>query len=89
MNGSLRSILYLATTIAILVLVFKFVSFMLPYVLIAALIIFIYRKIKVILSHKKEGNEKASVYTTKPSEEENPFDSEDGEVIDVDYKDVK
>ena len=41
MNGSLRSILYLATTIAILVLVFKFVSFMLPYVLIAALIIFI------------------------------------------------
>ena len=89
MNGSLRSILYLATTIAILVLVFKFVSFMLPYVLIAALIIFIYRKIKVILAHKKEGNEKASVYTTKPSEEENPFDSEDGEVIDVDYKDVK
>ena len=46
MNGSLRSILYLATTIAILVLVFKFVSFMLPYVLIAALITFIYRKIK-------------------------------------------
>ena len=89
MNGSLRSILYLATTIAILVLVFKFVSFMLPYVLIAALIIFIYRKIKVILAHKKEGNEKASVYTTKPSEEENPFDSEDGEIIDVDYKDVK
>ena len=39
MNGSLRSILYLATTIAILVLVFKFVSFMLPYVLIAALIV--------------------------------------------------
>ena len=37
MNGSLRSILYLATTIAILVLVFKFVSFMLPYVLIAVL----------------------------------------------------
>ena len=89
MNGSLRSILYLATTIAILVLVFKCVVFMLQYVLIAALVIFIYRKIKVILAHKKEGNEKASVYTTKPSEEENPFDSEDGEVIDVDYKDVK
>ena len=89
MNGSLRSILYLATTIAILVLVFKFVSFMLPYVLVAALVIFIYRKIKVILAHKKEGNEKASVYTTKPSEEESPFDSEDGEIIDVDYKDVK
>ena len=32
---------------------------------------------------------KASVYTTKPSEEENPFNLEDGEVIDVDYKDVK
>ena len=89
MNGSLRSILYLATTIAILVLVFKFVSFMLPYVLVAALVIFIYRKIKVILAHKKEGNEKASVYTTKPSEEESLFDSEDGEIIDVDYKDVK
>ena len=89
MNGSLRSILYLATTIAILVLVFKFVSFMLPYVLIAALIIFIYRKIKGTLDYKKEKHEQGSVYTTKPSEEESPFDSEDGEIIDVDYKDVK
>ena len=57
MNGSLRSILYLATTIAILVLVFKFVSFMLPYVLIAALIIFIYRKIK----RKKNMNKEAYI----------------------------
>ena len=89
MNGSLRSILSLAIMIAILVIIIRFVSFMLPYVLVAALVMFIYRKIKVILAHKKEGNEKASVYTTKPSEEENPFDSEDGEVIDVDYKDVK
>lgn len=89
MNGSLRSILSLAIMIAILVIIIRFVSFMLPYVLVAALVIFIYRKIKVILAHKKEGNEQASVYTTKPSEEENPFDSEDGEVIDVDYKDVK
>lgn len=89
MNGSLRSILYLATTIAILVLVFKFVSFMLPYVLIAALIIFIYRKIKGRLDYKKEKHEQGSVYTTKPSEEESPFDSDDGEIIDVDYKDVK
>ena len=87
MNGSLRSILYLATTIAILVLVFKFVSFMLP--LIAALIIFIYRKIKGTLDYKKEKHEQGSVYRTKPSEEESPFDSEDGEIIDVDYKDVK
>ena len=82
MNGSLRSILYLATTIAILVLVFKFVSFMLPYVLIAALIIFIYRKIKGTLDYKKEKHEQGSVYTTKPSEEESPFDSKDGEIID-------
>ena len=90
MNGSLRSILYLAITIAILVLVFKFVSFMLPYVLIAALIIFIYRKIKGTLDYKKEKHEQGrSVYTTKPSEEESLFDSEDGEIIDVDYKDVK
>lgn len=89
MNGSLRSILYLATTIAILVLVFKFVSFMLPYVLVAALIIFIYRKIKGTLDYKKEKHEQGSVYTTKPSEEESRFDSEDGEIIDVDYKDVK
>ena len=89
MNGSLRSILSLAIMIAILVIIIRFVSFMLPYVLVAALVIFIYRKIKVILAHNKEDNEKTSVYTTKPSEEENPFDSEDGEVIDVDYKDVK
>ena len=52
-------------------------------------IIFIYRKIKGTLDYKKEKHEQGSVYTTKPSEEENPFDSEDGEVIDVDYKDVK
>ena len=84
MNGSLRSILSLAIMIAILVIIIRFVSFMLPYVLVAALVIFIYRKIKVILAHKKEGNEKASVYTTKPSEDENPFDSEDGEIIEVD-----
>lgn len=89
MNGSLRSILYLAIMIAILVIIIKFVSFMLPYVLIAALIIFIYRKIKGTLDYKKEKHEQRSVYTTKPSEEESPFDSEDGEIIDVDYKDVK
>ena len=89
MNGSLRSILSLAIMIAILVIIIRFVSFMLPYVLIAALIIFIYRKIKSTLDYKKEKHEQGSVYTTKPSEEENPFDSEDGEVIDVDYKDVK
>ena len=89
MNGSLRSILSLAIMIAILVIIIRFVSFMLPYVLVAALVIFIYRKIKVILAHNKEDNERSSVYTTKPSEEENPFDSEDGEIIDVDYKDVK
>lgn len=89
MNGSLRSILSLAIMIAILVIIIRFVSFMLPYVLIAALIIFIYRKIKGTLDYKKEKHEQGSVYTTKPSEEENPFDSEDGEVIDVDYKDVK
>ena len=89
MNGSLRSILSLAIMIAILVIIIKFVSFMLPYVLLAALIIFIYRKIKGTLEHKKEKYEQGSVYTTKPSEEESPFDSEDGEVIDVDYKDVK
>lgn len=89
MNGSLRGILSLAIMIAILVIIIRFVSFMLPYVLVAALVIFIYRKIKVILAHNKEDNERSSVYTTKPSEEENPFDSEDGEIIDVDYKDVK
>lgn len=89
MNGSLRSILSLAIMIAILVIIIRFVSFMLPYVLVAALVIFIYRKIKVILAHNKEDNERTSVYTTKPSDEENPFDSEDGEIIDVDYKDVK
>ncbi len=89
MNGSLRSILSLAIMIAILVIIIRFVSFMLPYVLVAALIIFIYRKIKGTLDYKKEKHEQGSVYTTKPSEEENPFDSEDGEVIDVDYKDVK
>ena len=89
MNGSLRSILSLAIMIAILVIIIRFVSFMLPYVLVAALVIFIYRKIKGTLDYKKEKHEQRSVYTTKPSEEENPFDSEDGEVIDVDYKDVK
>ena len=89
MNGSLRSILSLAIMIAILVIIIRFVSFMLPYVLVAALVIFIYRKIKGTLDYKKEKHEQGSVYTTKPSEEENPFDSEDGEVIDVDYKDVK
>lgn len=89
MNGSLRGILSLAIMIAILVIIIRFVSFMLPYVLVSALVIFIYRKIKVILAHNKEDNERSSVYTTKPSEEENPFDSEDGEIIDVDYKDVK
>ena len=84
MNGSLRSILSLAIMIAILVIIIRFVSFMLPYVLIAALIIFIYRKIKGTLDYKKEKHEQGSVYTTKPSEEESPFDSEDGEIIDVD-----
>ena len=53
MNGSLRSILSLAIMIAILVIIIRFVSFMLPYVLVADLVIFIYRKIKVILVHKK------------------------------------
>ena len=89
MNGSLRSILSLAIMIAILVIIIRFVSFMLPYVLVAALVIFIYRKIKGTLDYKKEKHEQGSVYTTKPSEEESRFDSEDGEIIDVDYKDVK
>ena len=74
MNGSLRSILSLAITIAILVLVFKFVSFMLPYVLIAALIIFIYRMFNGTLDYKKEKHEQGREYTTKPTEEESQID---------------
>ncbi|MCQ2969819.1 MAG: hypothetical protein MJ191_06900, partial [Clostridium sp.] len=71
------------------VIVIRFVSFMLPYVLVAALIIFIHRKIKEMLAHKKYDDEEEEIYTTEDSDIETPFDSEDGEIIDVDYRDVK
>ena len=82
MNGSLRSILYLAITIAILVLVFKFVSFMLPYVLIAALIIFYIERLKVHWIIRKKNMNKEAYIQQNHQRKKSPFDSEDGEIID-------
>lgn len=88
MNNNLRSILYLAIFIAILVVIFKFVSFMLPYVLIAALIFFVYRKVKEVLGRKESNKNEETVYSSRAYENKTSNTSEDEKIVDVDYKDV-
>lgn len=67
--------------------VYIFAKFLLPLVLVIGLGIFLYIKIKGYLSntfHKEDSNVN-NVYSAK---ENQTYDDIDGDVVDVDYKDV-
>ena len=89
MNNSLKNILYFAITIAVLLIVVKFFIFIIPYILVGALLIFIYRKIRQVFSKKNNDDYINNMDYANDNNGSTIDDNDNSEVIDVDYKEVK
>ncbi|MDD7792914.1 hypothetical protein [Clostridium sp. 'White wine YQ'] len=85
MGKGLNTLIYLVVTIFIIVGVIALLSWILPYVLIVLVIFWAYRYIKNNMFKSRKHNN-VNRYSTTYKEQE---DYADGNVIDVDYEDVK
>lgn len=87
--NNLKSILWSIVGIAIFIAIIRFFIYLLPFIIVAALVAYIILKGKRAFAKKKYKNETYNSYNQNQNVyEESSIDDSNGEVIDVDYKEV-
>ena len=83
----LKSILWTIVGILIFIGIIRFFIYLLPFIIVIGLVYYIIFKGKMAFAKKKYNNETYNPYNQNVYKESS-IDDNDGEIIDVDYKDV-
>lgn len=88
--NNFKSILWTILGIVIFIAIIKFFIFMLPFVIAIGILSYIVFKWKISVNRRKNNGESYNYYDKNSNgfEEGNIDDSTNGQVIDVDYKEV-
>lgn len=88
--NNLKSLMWTIVGIVIFIAIVKFFIYLIPFILVIALVGYIVFKGKKFFRNKKDNNETYNTYSQSQSTYETSGidDSNDGKVIDVDYKEV-
>lgn len=88
MERGIRNILYVIATVAIVWIVLTILRFLLPYIVIALVVFWVYRLIKNRVNNKKEEEHTSSFKETISQENYKDNYSDVVDVVDVDYEEV-
>ena len=89
--NNLKSILWTIVGIGIFIAIIRFFIYLLPFIIVIGLIAYIIFKGKMAFAKKKYKNEAYNSYNQSQNQnvyEKSSIDDSNGEVIDVDYKEV-
>ena len=88
--NTFKSILWTVLGIVVFIAIIKFFIFLLPSIIVIGIVGYIVFKCKKAFNNKKRENESYNYYNNNQNsyEESNIDDSDNGEIIDVDYKEV-
>lgn len=87
--NNLKSILWTIVGILIFIGIIRFFIYLLPFIIVIGLVSYIIFKGKMAFAKKKYKNETYNSYNQNQNVyEESSIDDSNGEVIDVDYKEV-
>ena len=88
--NTFKSILWTVLGIVVFIAIIKFFIFLLPFIIVIGIVGYIVFKCKNAFNNKKCENESYNYYNNNQNsyEESNIDDSDNGEIIDVDYKEV-
>lgn len=86
--NNLKSLIWTIVGIVIFIAIVKFFIYSIPFILIISLIGYIVFKGKEFFRSKKNNNETYNPYSQNTYETNGIDDSNNGKVIDVDYKEV-
>ena len=84
----LKSILWTIVWIVIFIAIVKFFIYLLPFIIVIGLVGYIVFKGKKAFRNKEHNNETYNSYNQNVYEESSIDDDSNGEIIDVDYKEV-
>ena len=86
--NNLKSILWTTVWIVIFIAIVKFFIYLLPFIIVIGLVGYIVFKGKKAFRNKEHNNETYNSYNQNVYEESSIDDDSNGEIIDVDYKEV-
>ena len=86
--NNLKSILWTIVGIVIFIAIVKFFIYLLPFIIVIGLVGYIVFKGKKAFRNKEHNNETYNSYNQSIYEESSIDDDSNGEIIDVDYKEV-
>ncbi|MEE0933750.1 hypothetical protein [Clostridium sp. D43t1_170807_H7] len=86
--NNLKSILWTIVWIVIFIAIVKFFIYLLPFIIVIGLVGYIVFKGKKAFRNKEHNNETYNSYNQNVYEESSIDDDSNGEIIDVDYKEV-
>ena len=86
--NNLKSILWTLVWIVIFIAIVKFFIYLLPFIIVIGLVGYIVFKGKKAFRNKEHNNETYNSYNQNVYEESSIDDDSNGEIIDVDYKEV-
>lgn len=86
--NNLKSILWTIVWIVIFIAIVKFFIYLLPFIIVIGLVGYIVFKGKKAFRNKEYNNETYNSYNQNVYEESSIDDDSNGEIIDVDYKEV-
>ena len=86
--NNLKSILWTIVWIVIFISIVKFFIYLLPFIIVIGLVGYIVFKGKKAFRNKEHNNETYNSYNQNVYEESSIDDDSNGEIIDVDYKEV-
>ena len=86
--NNLKSILWTIVWIVIFIAIVKFCIYLLPFIIVIGLVGYIVFKGKKAFRNKEHNNETYNSYNQNVYEESSIDDDSNGEIIDVDYKEV-
>lgn len=86
--NNLKSILWTIVWIVIFIAIVKFFIYLLPFIIVIGLVGYIVFKGKKSFRNKEHNNETYNSYNQNVYEESSIDDDSNGEIIDVDYKEV-
>ena len=86
--NNLKSILWTIVWIVIFIAIVKFFIYLLPFIIVIGLVGYMVFKGKKAFRNKEHNNETYNSYNQNVYEESSIDDDSNGEIIDVDYKEV-
>ena len=86
--NNLKSILWTIVWIVIFIAIVNFFIYLLPFIIVIGLVGYIVFKGKKAFRNKEHNNETYNSYNQNVYEESSIDDDSNGEIIDVDYKEV-